>query len=267
MSCTEQLAKARAEIKTLNGKLAELQEKHSGKLERSSLEAYTGIVIGAALALFPLTWYLRIGLFLVLLAVATDFVWRSPYTYKWVVGARLVIAAVVVFWIGEVGYANVRNAYLTEKFPPNQNYMVQWGDDPNARTHVTYADKDGNGGKIDADAFSTVIANGQNLFRYGDEYRLLAVCFHQIGSVDSKDVPISKSSLFDMDNKQQQAILMRIPWNSPFSNEVIHGYKGTNYALILVPKSVTQDTVDSLSTARPIVDRGGVILETVEGPP
>jgi|HubBroStandDraft_6_1064221.scaffolds.fasta_scaffold2529118_1 hypothetical protein len=47
-------------------------------LERSSLEAYLFALVGIAAAAFPMTWYFRAFLVLVLAGIIVDLIIRSP---------------------------------------------------------------------------------------------------------------------------------------------------------------------------------------------
>jgi hypothetical protein len=52
-------------------------------LERSSLEAYLFAIVGIAAVAFPMTWYFRSLLVLVLAGIIIDLIIRSPLTAKW----------------------------------------------------------------------------------------------------------------------------------------------------------------------------------------
>ena len=52
-------------------------------LQRSSLEAYLFALVGIAAAAFPMTWYFRFLLVLVLAGIIVDLIIRSPWTVSW----------------------------------------------------------------------------------------------------------------------------------------------------------------------------------------
>jgi hypothetical protein len=89
----------------------------------------------------------------------------------------------------------------------------------------------------------------------------LAVCYHSTGLLDPKDVPISGSALFDIQNDLMN---IKIPWNQQFQTELIQRMSGTSYALLLVPKKIEQV---SFLTMRDAEAKGARTLETKGGPP
>src|SRR5258708_5278818 len=59
---------------------------HIPKLEplpRSSVEAYISVCIAIVCVVYPVTWYLKLGLLLVLWLISADLSWRSQWTVKW----------------------------------------------------------------------------------------------------------------------------------------------------------------------------------------
>lgn len=97
--------------------------------------------------------------------------------------------------------------------------------------------------------------------RFAPKYNLWAVCFHAHGLVDPKDEPVSGSGVFDIEDSLTSIL---ISWNSQFQSEVIGGFVGTNYALVLVPKDAK---VDKFLTLRDALKGGAVILQGSTGPP
>jgi hypothetical protein len=261
-----QLESAKAEIQGLNRRITELQdqlrksvaarseeEAKKAKLSRSSMEAYGGVGIGIILAVLPMTWYLRLVLFVILTAICGDFCWRSPLTYKWGPWKKAVLCLVVLGAVTQTGVKNVRNAYIDDRFPPNVQYFVLWGGNSDP-LRVTPS------GKVVGMLASHVTVDGTKAMRYADDYRLWAACFHMGGLVDPNDTPVSGSNLFDI---EPRPIEIQIKWSPEFISEVSHGDNTTNYALVLIPKKVTNP---SFTTLRDAMDKGGVVLQRTSGP-
>jgi hypothetical protein len=270
MSGNDPLASARAEVQGLNRKVKELQTELSvakrkpqtkaEPLTRSSVEAYAGLAIGITLAVFPMTWWLRIPMFAILAYLSLDFCLRSPFTYKWNGGAKGLIGLACASWIVWAAYGNIKTAYRDQEFPVNILYMLKWGPDPDVS--VVLPNRDGQGAQIIGSPSSIVTVDGTKVSRYADKYRLWAVCFHNTGYLDTNDIPVSGSSLFDITSLSE--IEMRVPWSQQFQQELLHGYRPTSYALVLVPKDVKSP---SFSTIRDALNRGGVFLQMNGGPP
>jgi hypothetical protein len=53
------------------------------KLERSSFEAYAGIIAGFIVALVPMSWELKLLGFAFIAAMAIDLICRSHVSYEW----------------------------------------------------------------------------------------------------------------------------------------------------------------------------------------
>lgn len=108
----------------------------TNKLSRGSQEAYIGIAIGIVLAVVPMTWWLRLILFVILEAICMDPCWRSEITYK---RNRLVKGILCIgfsYFIISAAWGNVNRAYKESEFPPNVMYMTSWGDVPGHPTVV-----------------------------------------------------------------------------------------------------------------------------------
>jgi hypothetical protein len=225
-------------------------------LNRSSLEAYAGIVIGLVLALLPMTWWLRILLFLGLIFFTADFIWRSPFTFKWKPSVRRLFAAIAAAWIIWVGFGNVKKAYLDQYLPSNINCLVSWGPAAPGEISNTFP-RQYVGVKAGA-----VTVDGSKLLHFASRYKLLAVCFHSYGLVDVKDIEnLSKSATFDITNEKIRIV---IPWSDPFFSELQTGSEGTNYRLLLVPNNLKPDSFRTLGQA---ANQGALMVETDMGPP
>jgi hypothetical protein len=279
MVSKNQLAKARAEAADLNRKNKELErllseaqrapsptpepesEPQRKKLERSSIEAYVGISVGIVLALVPMTWWLRIPLFITLGVMCADFCWRSPFSYKWPAFPRIAVVAVVLFLVGKVGLENVSQAYADDMFPPNVDYIRWWGDIPGQVRTVFYADQNGKGGRIEGSTEGQIIADGTKMGKFAKKYKLWAALYHNVGFTDAKDAPASGSAIFDI---SADLIYMKIPWSDEFKTEVERQYIESEYSLVLIPIGVP---ADSFRTVRDAVNHGGILLQTKGGPP
>jgi hypothetical protein len=232
--------------------------KPTKKLERSSVEAYTGIFVGILLGLLPMTWWIRIILFVILEVVCVDFCWRSPFTYQWPRAARRAICLAVFVFIFWKAQSDVVRAYNEDHFPPGVPYMTAWGNRFGAAEVIS--DQAGNP-KVIGDTESIIGLDELKLQRYADDYDLWAVCFHSTGQIDFKDLPVSGSGFFDIGPAVSE---IRIPWSQQFISELAHGKRGTNYVLVLVPKKIK---AISFTTLREATENGSVILQIASGPP
>lgn len=264
-----QLEQAKAEIRNLNRQIGNLRTELAAAkakpepkpLSRSSIEAYVGIAIAVVLAVQPMTWWLRIPLFLILVGVVADFGWRSPFTFRWNEAAKGFICLLAAGWVGWAGFQNVINARNTERFPPNVMYMASWGAANPGGVTIYYNDKNGKGGHIQGEAASRVVVQGSEVEKFAKDYRLWAACLHLSGLLDPKDLPVSGSAIFDIDGPE---ISMKIPWSDRFQLEAINGQGGTNYVLMLIPKSVKSA---NFATIRDALNQGAVQLQIAGGPP
>jgi hypothetical protein len=263
LSTKDQLAAAKAEIKRLNGRIEQLQmPRVETRLSRSSFETYVGLGTGIILAVLPMTWWLRIALFALLDAMCADVCWRSPVSHGWPKKAKGLAVIVFCGWISWVGYGNIRNSYIQQKFPQNQDYMTRWGSIQGGSTVIQYPNPDGSGGSIHGEAASEVIVDGSKVMRYANEYRLWAVCFHNTGYSSFNTQAVSGSNLFDINDGQ---IAIKILWNAQYQYEIIHRMTTTTYGLLLIPKSIKSAT--GFSTIQDALDKGGVVLHIAAGPP
>jgi hypothetical protein len=245
---------AKCEIQGLQRKIAELESKlheaatklaekeaEKGKLQRSSIEAYSAIIIAVLLAVFPMTWYLRLLLFLILATVCVDFCWRSPITYKRDVFSKILLCVLVVGVVSWFGIPNVSTAYKDDHFPPHIEYMARWGES---------FDRNG----------CQVVVNGTKLTRYEKKYHLWVACFHP-GLLDHKDAPVSGSALFDI---EPSVITLTALWSEEYIRESQLGAQGTYYVLFLIPQEVNNP---AFSTERDAINHGGIVLETTVASP
>jgi len=91
---------------------------------------------------------------------------------------------------------------------------------------------------------------------------IASVAFHWDGTVDSNDAEIElKSAPYDIVNHE---IVMKIPRQAKYLDEVAHGARMTNYALLLVPKSVELSQFMTLRQARNL---NVIVVSARGGPP
>jgi hypothetical protein len=97
--------------------------------------------------------------------------------------------------------------------------------------------------------------DGERLIKFANKYLLVGVCFHLFGGEPTEATHISKSGLYDI---KKGEITIAIPWTNKYINELVSGKSGTNYALMLVPKSITTDQFDSVKQAMTL---GAILVE------
>jgi hypothetical protein len=107
-----------------------------------------------------------------------------------------------------------------------------------------------------------VVANGHALRKYAKADRIAAVAFHAIGSIDPFDVStLQKSALYDIRDEEME---VAIPLDSAFRDDYKHGFRGTNYMLLLVPRGTTMADFGTIHQAQAL---GVKVLGTGLGPP
>jgi hypothetical protein len=230
-------------------------------LERSSIEAYSGIVIGIVLAVISINWWLRALLFLSLTFVCGDFIWRSPFSHRWPKRLKTIIVigcAVYLFWVAK---GNVSSAYEMERLPAeDRTYMTSRGAlDPNGG--VSFEDP-GHPRLIGAPGAKVVVA-GNRVMKFSKKYNVVSVCFQWDGKEDWRDVTnISKTQeAFDIVNGP---IEMMIPWNDQYIKNLLNHQMGTTYVALLVPKGISPKNFNSVREA---VNEGSLVLQSAGGPP
>jgi len=225
------------------------------------MEAYIGIALGVVLGVIPMTWWLRIPLFVLLCLVCVDFCWRSPVTLKYLPKRVRILACLVIFvalvWAGG---KNVVTAYQAENLPPRAvRYLQSWGPLDNNVGVVRIPPnvpvlRGRPGGKL--------VVDTSGLKNYSQKYRLWGACFHWDGREDLLDTTnISHTSFFDITGTN---VAMACPWNQQYSDEYIRGYRTTEYYILLVPLKVNKSDFGSLREA---VAYGGYILQEQSGEP
>jgi hypothetical protein len=223
-------------------------------LSRSSMEAYIGIALGVALAVFPMIWWTRIPLFLLLCFVCVDFCWRLPLFLKLFgkpirIGLCLLVFGVLV-WAGK---GNISKAFRDEQRLPDAKYALFWGSfEPGT---VVLVGPSGNL-IVHGTAANKVIVNGELLKRYSENYKLRAACFFWDGMQDIKDVSrtLSISAIFDI---VEGPIPIGIPWSRDYLEHMAKGETNITFVLILVPKSMEKE---SFGTLREAESKGAIVI-------
>ena len=111
------------------------------KLERSSVEAYFGIVIGIVIAAVPMHWELKAAAFALIGILLTDICWRSPWTYQW--SPRSKMALVIISWILVVAIAwqPIGDQYVDDQKPTEAKFSI-------SIDSIDIFDKHGKGGDV-----------------------------------------------------------------------------------------------------------------------
>jgi hypothetical protein len=81
------------------------------RLERSSIEAYLFALVSIALAIFPMTWLLKVFGFLVMAALLIDMAWHSPITFDWRKGQKIRATLLSIIIVTAVGYIPILSQY------------------------------------------------------------------------------------------------------------------------------------------------------------
>jgi hypothetical protein len=84
------------------------------RIERSSIEAYAGIVIAIISVVFPMTWWIRGGLLLILVGIVIDLAWRSPWTEGFRSRYRIAIGLICLIILGVIAWRPLRKQYIEE---------------------------------------------------------------------------------------------------------------------------------------------------------
>jgi hypothetical protein len=232
------------------------------ELGRSSVEAYVGYIIATISAVFPMTWWIRAILLIVVCGLGTDMVWRSPLTIGWHKAAKSILVLLFVGSFGWAAWGNVSKQYHDELFPPGVMYFTSWGpfgghQDIKVTTYPPPTPP-----KVEGYKANQVGIAGDLLAKFADRYRLIAICFQSDGMRDIDDEEdVSKSTIYDI---RQGNILMGIPWTDRYTQKFAEGQHGTTYQVLLVPKQIRKY---DFSTTRDAVDHGVIVLQTIGGPP
>lgn len=212
-----------------------MQKENTEPLSRSSMEAYTGIALGVVLAVLPMTWYLRIPLFVLLCFVCVDFCWRSPFTLKHFSNSvRIAVCLIVFGLLMWAGVKNISTAYRAEEFPPRAiEYLKYWG--PLDANLAVVKPPPPYTAFLRGTPGSKLLVDTSKFKDYSDRYRLWVACFHWNATEDPVDTNnISHSNFFDISGTD---VLIACPWNQRYLDELLQGGKsGTSYYVLLVPK-------------------------------
>ena len=91
-----------------------LSEKQPKKLETSTIEFYIGLVIAIITVVFPMTWWFRCLLLLVLIGICADVSFRHPRLISRHIALKIAICLIVIVIIVTVAWHPLREEYKEE---------------------------------------------------------------------------------------------------------------------------------------------------------
>jgi hypothetical protein len=91
------------------------------KLQRSSLESYFGIAIAITSVVFPLTWYIKLALLIILAGIVIDLSWHSPKTLGWKEYQKALLCCASLVVLTAFAWKPIRNQYHQETTPAPNN--------------------------------------------------------------------------------------------------------------------------------------------------
>jgi hypothetical protein len=162
----------------------------------------------------------------------------------------------ILMLIGAVGFAL---GYDDKQWEPVIPVMDDYGADYGPGTPLVFVA--GHPETLSGPKSVHIILEGKRLLRFAKKYRLLGVCFHSVVGDPMDSNPLSKGGLYEIRNER---ITLRIPWNQTFQEEVVRPLSGTNYVLLMIPKSVSAEQFNSVNQAIAV---GAIVVETRAGPP
>jgi hypothetical protein len=89
-------------------------QKRKQVLERSSVEAYASMAIGITLAIFPVTWWLKLILLLALGGILCDIWLHSTWVYGLPILHRRALSAAVLVALAIVGWRPITDQYVKD---------------------------------------------------------------------------------------------------------------------------------------------------------
>lgn len=84
------------------------------KISRSTAEAYVGIGIAIFIGVFPVTWWIKIGLMLIAGCLAVDIAFRNPRTIQLSWLKKTALAASGVAFLAAFGYVPIHKQYAED---------------------------------------------------------------------------------------------------------------------------------------------------------
>jgi hypothetical protein len=98
--------------------------------------------------------------------------------------------------------------------------------------------------------------------QYGAQYQAMVVAIHFFGNVDQYDAEgLQKSAAFDLRDGPSE---FAIHADKAFQTEFTKGNHGTNYVIMLIPRSISPD---QFRTIRQAIALGAIIVTSDAGPP
>lgn len=86
-------------------------------LKQSSLEAYLFALVGIAAAAFPMTWYFRSLLVLIMAGIIVDLIIRSPWTANWQWRPKLFCIVTAFCLLGAAAWRPIADDYRGAELP------------------------------------------------------------------------------------------------------------------------------------------------------
>jgi hypothetical protein len=87
----------------------------TGELERSTIEAYVGIALAVVVGVFPLNWYLKCILLLILVGIICDVIWRIALTRRRGLLFKCLVSLLGVSMLIAISWPVVKSQYLTDR--------------------------------------------------------------------------------------------------------------------------------------------------------
>jgi hypothetical protein len=227
-------------------------------LGRSSLEAYASIGIAVITVVFPMNFYQKTALLLILLSLLIDIVWRSDKTIHQGIGFKMGLTFAVTAVLIGLSFQPMDAQFQAEyDIAENRDFIAGVGPVlPYTIDAKTFPPK-----VVSGQPMTRMTVDGRLLDRYKGKYRLIAGVLHWLPPNPLEDqTGISKSSVFDI-----QAEYIRIPivFNDQFIMEVVNGSYSESYVLLAVPPNLSPEQFDSIREAEKLgaklIARGAMI--------
>jgi hypothetical protein len=175
----------------------------------------------------------------------------EPKRWKEFVLLGVILGSLCFSWIGWFKLREIqnRNPYATFQSRHNaQGAMTVWG-----------------GGTLNLRQRHGILAvqiDGEPLLPYKDDYKIIAIAWHNIGALDDNDVSdLNKSDPHDI---LEGNINISIIVSDKFLGDLVDGMHGTDYAGLLIPNKIR---TDQFSTIRQAESVGAIVIGRAGGPP
>lgn len=209
------------------------------------------LLVASFIPLVPY-WIANLCLWLVIAGAAVYFCWFSRGTIDYGPWRKIFLSVCSVVFLFSIAYGQVRERYQEANIiPPQVSYLTGWG--PALGPSLAVA---GNPPKvISGIAKAQVTVDGRLLEKYKDKFQLMAVALHVINGESYADkASLSKSDLVRIRNED---ILIAIPLNQQYLEEMELGASTTSFDLLAVPKGMKPGDFQTLNEAE---DKGAQII-------